>query len=146
MDTSNLFGAKKEEKKKPAEEGFDSSKIYIWLRGIESKVNNLRRELDIIKNDSAKKKEKVTKEIRTINEDLIELKRDQDKTLEKMDLIIKELKLTAGKEEVMVLKKYLDLWSPLNFVTQRDIDRLITDKLESSQKNEQTLKKTIPNG
>ncbi len=111
--------------------GFDLSKIYVWIRGIESKVNNLRRELDIIKTDSANKHEKLNKEIKTINDDLIELKRDREKIDEKMDLIIKELKLTAGKEELMTLKKYIDLWNPMNFVTQRDVERVVEEKLGS---------------
>ena len=103
MDTGSLFGGKKPEKKS-SEEGFDSSKIYVWLRGIETKVNNLRRELDTIRNDSARKVDKANKELKAMDSDLLEIKRDHEKTLEKMDLIIKELKITAGKEEVMVLK------------------------------------------
>ena len=54
---------------------------------------------------------------------------------EKIDLIIKELKLTAGKEELMTLKKYIDLWNPMNFVTQRDVERVIEEKLEALEKS-----------
>jgi len=114
--------------------GFDSSKIYVWIKGVESKLNTLRREFDVLKEDSSKKYEKIGKEIKTINSDLIELKREREKITEKIDLIIKELKLTAGKEEVMVLKKYVDLWSPMNFVTQRDVERVVEEKLNEKIK------------
>ena len=90
---------------KKEEEGFDLSKVYIWIKGIESKLNNLRREFDVLKEDSSRKYDKLGKEIRTINDDLIELKREREKITEKMDLIIKELKLTAGKEEVEVVSE-----------------------------------------
>ena len=33
-------------------------------------------------------------------------------------------------EEVETLKKYLELWSPMNFVTQRDLERLVENKLK----------------
>jgi len=43
-------------------------------------------------------------------------------------LIIRELKRTAGKEEITVLKKYLEYWNPINFVTQRDLERTLEIK------------------
>lgn len=117
------------EKKEVEGEGFDLSKIYVWIKGIESKLNNLRRELDVLKEDNAKKYGGLDKEMKVINSEVLEIKREREKTIEKMDLIIKELKLTAGKEEMMTIKKYLDLWSPMNFVTQRDVERVVEDKM-----------------
>lgn len=114
-------------------EGFDLSKIYIWVRGVESKLNSLRREFEVLKEDSARKQEKITKEIKTINSELMELKREGEKTREKMELIIKELKLTADKEEVEVLKKYVEFWNPINFVTQKDVERVVEEKLEKRE-------------
>lgn len=110
-------------------EGFNLSKIYIWIKGVESKLNILRREFDVLKEDSSKKYNKLTKEIKTTNDDLIELKREREKVNEKIDLIIKELRLTAGREELEILKKYVDLWSPMNFVTQRDVERIVEEKM-----------------
>lgn len=135
------FGTKKKPTPQPATAGFDSSKLYVWVRGLETKVNSLRRELDLLKNNFTKKQDKLTKEMKTLNDDLIEMKRNQEKTLEKMDLIIKELKLTAGKDELMTLKKYLDLWNPLNFVTQRDVERIIEEKWGEQLVEEETKTK-----
>ncbi|HLC52241.1 MAG TPA: hypothetical protein VJI98_03285 [Candidatus Nanoarchaeia archaeon] len=112
------------------EDSFNSAKLYMWVKGLESKVNNLLKEVDVLKNDSIKKTAGLKKEIRSINEDLMELKHQQEKALQKMDIIIKELKQTAGAEEVMTLKKYVDLWSPLNFVTQRDVERLVENHVD----------------
>lgn len=122
------------------DDSFNSAKLYMWVKGLESKVNNLVREVDVLKNDSIRKTNSLKKEIRSISEDLVELKHEQEKTLQKMDLIIKELKQTAGVEEVMTLKKYVDLWSPMNFVTQRDVERLVEDHVERIHK---VLKRTV---
>jgi len=110
--------------------GFDPAKLYVWVKGLESKVNNLLREVDLIKNDFIKKQNNVKKDLKTVNDDLLELKRNQDKMLEKMDLIIKELQRTAAVEEVQVIKKYLEFWNPMTFVTQRDLDRAIQARME----------------
>ena len=108
---------------------FDNAKLYMWTKSLETKVNNLLRELDTLKNDYVKKNNDLKKEVKSLNDDLLELKRNHEKTLQKMDMIIKELKQTAGAEEVAVLRKYIDLWNPLNFITQRDLDKAIEAKL-----------------
>jgi len=111
--------------------GYDNSQIFVWVKGLEGKVNNLLREVDLIKNDFIKKANNLREEIKTGNDDLMELKKEQERLLQKMDIIIKELKRTAGKEEVMFLQKYLDLWSPLHFVTQQDLERMVDTKIAS---------------
>ncbi|MBT4651029.1 hypothetical protein HOC13_00740 [Candidatus Woesearchaeota archaeon] len=114
-------------------QGTEIGKIYSWLKGIESKVNNLRSEVEIIRDNLSNKFDKLDRELKTINSDVLELKRESSKTQEKMDLIIKELRLTSSKDEVMVLKKYMDMWNPMNFVTQRDVERLVEQKLEEKE-------------
>lgn len=131
----NLGGKAKKEELKPEQQGFDPAKLYLWVKALESKVNSLMREVDLIKNDFIKKNTEMKKELKTFNQDLLDSKHKQDKTVEKIDLIIKELKQTAGIEEVQTLKKYMELWNPLNFVSQRDLDRKIEEKLNSPQYN-----------
>lgn len=114
----------------PQQPSFDMAKMYVWVKALESKINNILREVDILKNDFIKKSNIMKKEVKTTNEDVIEMKHQQEKTIQKMDLIIKELKKTAGIEEVMTLKKYVEFWNPMNFVTQRDLDRLVSLKME----------------
>ena len=118
-----------------AQEGsFDQAKLFLWVKGLETKVNNITREIDSIKNDFIRKTNELKKEFKTLNVDLLEFKRDHEKTVEKVDLIVKELKQTAGQEEVQTLKKYLELWNPMNFVTQRDLERTLNSKLQIKQK------------
>ncbi len=116
------------------EPSLDFAKLYVWIKGVESKVNALLREVEVLKNDVLKKQMDLKKEGKTLTEELLELRREQQKSGEKMDLVIKELKQTAGAEEVLALKKYIDLWNPLNFVTQRDIERLVEQKLSAAEK------------
>lgn len=119
--------------KPPEQPGFDSAKLFVWVKALEGKVNNLIRELDILKNDLIKKNNQMKKEVRASSEELMEMKHQQEKTAEKMDLIIKELKQTAGIEEMMTLKKYIEYWNPLNFVTQRDVERIVENKLNEKE-------------
>ncbi len=111
------------------EPGFDQAQMYVWMKGLESKLNNLIREVNVLKNDYTKKQRGTSGDIKHLSEEFLELKRLQDNFQEKLSLVIQELKRTAGAEEVLVLKKYLDLWNPLNFATQRDVERIMDAKL-----------------
>ncbi|MFA6462064.1 MAG: hypothetical protein WCV90_07410 [Candidatus Woesearchaeota archaeon] len=113
----------------PDTSGYDPAKLYVWVKSLEGKVNNLTREMDLLKNNIVKKTEDMRKDLKDMNSELLEMRGEQQKSIEKMDLIIKELKQTAGIEEVLVLKKYIDLWNPMNFVTQRDLDRTVNAKI-----------------
>lgn len=125
----------------PSEEsGYDPARLYVWVKALESKINNLLREVEVLKNDSSKKNNDLRKDVKMLNADLLELKRERDKTQQKMDLVIKELKQTAGLEEVMILRKYMEFWNPLNFVTQRDLERAVETKLALRNPIEQAAK------
>ena len=90
----------------PTEQGYSSetAKLYVWLRGLEGKVNNLLREMDLIKNNFIKKNAQLRKEMKTLSDEFTEIKHEQQKMTQKMDLVIKELGNTAGMEDVQVLK------------------------------------------
>lgn len=120
----------------PEESGFDTAKLYVWIKGVESKVNTLVREVDVLKNDYIKKHNDLKRELKVFNDDVLDLKRMQDQAQQKMDLVIKELKQTAGIEEVAVLKKYMEYWNPLNLVTQKDLERAVEAKLASLNQKE----------
>ena len=53
---------------------------------------------------------------------------------EKLSILGEENKLGATKEEVGVLQKYVNYWEPLNFVTRKEIDKIIDEKLGKTQK------------
>jgi seryl-tRNA synthetase len=121
---------------------FDSAKMFVWVKALESKINNLMREVNSMKNDSILKINNLRHDMKTLNEDVLDIKQSREEITSKMDLIIKELKKTAGIEEVTVLKKYMEFWNPINFVTQNDLERAIQAKLShmTNQINNQNIK------
>lgn len=134
-------------KKAVQQPAFDQAKLYLWVKGLEGKINNLLREVDLLKNDFIKKQSSIKKDVKTVSDDLLEIKHQFTATTQKMDLIIKELKKTAGIEEVMTLKKYLEFWNPINFVSQRDLERAVQTALSeaanSRPKQEETGGKKV---
>jgi len=120
----------------PPQQSFDPGMMYVWIKGVESKVNNLIREMNVLKNDFTRKASDLKNEVKVFNEDLLELKREQEKTMQNFNLVVKELKQTAGIEEVITLRKYIEFWNPMNFVTRRDLDRIMETKLMEAKEND----------
>jgi len=117
-------------KKEPiaAAPALDTAKLYSLVKALEIKINNLNREFNLVKNDLMKRSSDTKKNIKNFDKELLDLRHKQEENIRKTDLIIKELKQTAGREEVQVLKKYIEFWNPVNFVTQKDLDRLFEQK------------------
>jgi len=109
---------------------FDNAKLYTWVKALESKINNLNREFTLVKNDLIKRNNGLSKDMKNLDKEVVDLRRQIEENTKRTDLIIKELKQTAGTEEVQVLKKYIEFWNPMNFVTQKDLDRLFEQKKE----------------
>ncbi len=119
-----------EEKEMIGESPDDLRKLFSWVKSVESKVIILRRELEVIKNDSARRMREVDTEMRSAASEVTGLKRELTKTNEQLGLVIKELKLTAGKDELMTIKKYLELWNPIKFTSKEEVERMIENKVE----------------
>ena len=119
-----------EEKEMIGESPDDLRKLFSWVKSVESKVIILRRELEVIKNDSARRMRELDTEMRSAASEVTGLKRELAKTNEQLALVIKELRLTAGKDELMAVKEYLELWNPIKFTSKEEVGRMIEDRVE----------------
>ena len=92
---------------------------------LEDRTTNLIRRTQITDTNLLNLRKRINDEIKTINSDIIELRRSVTELNNKVDLIIKELKTRAGKEDIEVVRKYVEMWEPLNFVTREEVEKLI---------------------
>jgi hypothetical protein len=111
------------DKKNQTQDGFEMAKLFTWVKALETKINSLSREFELIKNETLRKNQDFKKDIKHVTAELIEVRHNQEKMQETIDLLIKEIKRTAGVEEVEVLKKYVEFWNPINFITENDLER-----------------------
>ncbi|MBW2993712.1 hypothetical protein KY317_04015 [Candidatus Woesearchaeota archaeon] len=71
---------------------------------------------------------RMNREIKTLNSEVTEIKGMLDEFKDKITLIINELKTFAGKQEMDVLRKYIDLWDPMNFATKKELENALKQK------------------
>jgi len=95
------------------------------MRVLEERYSNMRKNVQVGEQNILKWNRKLITEIKTVNMDIVEIKKGMHEIKENMTLVIKELKDTVKKQEVKVLEKYISLWEPLNYVTHNELERYI---------------------
>ena len=101
---------------------------------LENKYNLIRERLFLINQNMIDEYKKLTEEIRSVNMDIREIKNDIFNIKETLKHIIKDMELFAKKENLKVVEKYINMWNPLNFVTQQEVAELIKKKKSHGKK------------
>ena len=117
-----------------ADIGYVMSEVTSRIRNLENKYNLLGERVLIINKNMIEEYRKIIKEIRIINTELGTIKRDIVKTSEVTKNVVKEMEHFAKKEQIQVLEKYIDLWNPLKFTTEQQVEQLIDEKMKKKVK------------
>ena len=108
------------------------------VRILESKYGYLRDRIILINENLITEYKKLSQDIRVVDSDLKDLKKDIFEMKEALRHVIGEMKHFARKEHFKVLEKYINMWNPLNFVTEEEVLKLIKEK--RGVKNRRTKK------
>ena len=73
---------------------------------------------------------KLIKEIKSLEAEIVDMKNDVNNIKNIIKHLTEEAKNFARKDSLRVLEKYINLWNPLNFVTQSDVKRIVEEELE----------------
>lgn len=138
----------KEEQRKPVPQskkedvGAMKSEVYdeinnivTRLRVVDEKYQTMQRKVSLTDETLLSNTKKLKAEIKAISEEMTELRSEVSELKDDLKVIISELKKTARIEQVDILKKYIDLWEPVNFVTKEQLRKIINDLKEEFNSN-----------
>ena len=108
----------------------DVNTLSRRLKLLEEGFTNLRRFLQVTEENIIAKNKHYSAEIKTLASDLTEIRKEIQELKDKLLLVIRELQTVARKEEVKVLEKYINLWNPIRFVTQNEVEQIINEILD----------------
>jgi type IV secretory pathway VirB10-like protein len=91
------------------------------IRMIEEKFANLRSKTEVMDSNMLSNAKKEANDIRAANEEMNEFARNINDMKDKMKMMIEELKMSAKKEEMDTIKKYLEYWQPAEFVSRKEM-------------------------
>ncbi len=110
------------------------------LRLLEESVTNMRRFFQVTEENAIERNKHFSAEIKTLTSDIGEIRKEIQEIKDKLMLVIKELQTVARKEEVRVLEKYINLWNPVKFVSQNEIESIINEVIDKREKKSQESK------
>ena len=111
----------------------DVNTLSRRLRLLEEGFTNLRRFFQVTEENVIAKNKHFSAEIKTMTSDITEMRKEIQELKDKLLLVIRELQMVARKEEVKVLEKYINLWNPIKFVTQNEVEQIISEVLDKKQ-------------
>ena len=107
------------------------SQIHRRLKLLETTISNMRSKLQNLENNEVETSRDSRRDIKTLEEENDELKSSLRELKEHMRLMMHELQDSAKAQDVKVIKGYLDLWNPVNFVTQNQSRKIAKDVFDS---------------
>ncbi len=106
------------------------------LRLSEERYIDLRRKLQLIEQNMLSNHKRAMTEVKAAISDIVAMRKTIDEIENKVILAIKELQLTAKKEDVDVIRKYFELWSPVSFATVNQVEKMIKEAFEEQKQAE----------
>lgn len=104
------------------------------MRVLEEQYTNVRKSMQLSEQNVIKVGKDVKSELAMLNSEISELKAEINELKDELKLIVTELKETAKKDDVQVLEKYINLWEPVKFCTQKDVEQILRRVLQQNQK------------
>ncbi|MFW5746217.1 MAG: hypothetical protein ACOCWQ_01560 [Nanoarchaeota archaeon] len=120
------------------------SNIARRLKLIEEAVENMRKKEQLNEQNALSQFRKQNLQIKSFEEQIKDMKRAIESMKDNMQLIIEELKSTAKNQDVKVLQKYIDIWQPIQFVTAKQVERIVRDVLREQAMREHAARAPPP--
>jgi len=124
-----LFGSKPAAQEQTSAANEQLTTIAGRLRVSEERMSEIRRKLLLIENNMLASNKKTQADIKILQNDIMELKHTMHNIEDRIIMVIKELRMMAPKEDLQVLKKYIELWDPMKFITREQAEKMMDEKL-----------------
>lgn len=128
MAQQGLFRKRAVSEQKPDDELLEMTRRS---RVLEGRYANLERRAQVVEENMIEHNRKLLSGIRALNKELVDARKEIAELREKMEYIAVELQDFARKEEVQVMKKYLDYWDPMNFVTIKQVEKIVNEIIDA---------------
>ncbi len=100
------------------------------IRVSEERFNELRKKLLFIEQNMLANHKKALGDLKLANGEIDELRHKIVDIEDRIITVIKELRLTARKNDIDVLRRYIELWDPVKFVTAEHAEKIMRDVLD----------------
>lgn len=100
------------------------------MRLLEERYTTLRKKTQLSDQTMLGIQKDIHRNSTSLTEEMTELRKEFNELRDTVRLIIKELKDCAKSDEVKVLDNYINMWQPMDFVTKKEVARIIEEILD----------------
>jgi hypothetical protein len=104
--------------------------IAARIRVSEERFNELRKKMNFIEQNMLANHKKLLGELKSSNEEIDETRHKLAEVEDRVITIIKELRLTARKTDMDVMRRYIEFWDPVKFVNGDQVEKIVKEILE----------------
>ena len=98
------------------------------LRLLEERYGKVRERLILINQNMIDEFKLFTTSVETLSEEIKLLRQEMEEIKSITQSLRRASKQFADKKDVKVLEKYINVWNPMNFPTQKDLERAMSKK------------------
>lgn len=95
------------------------------LRVLEERYGNLRKKSQMTDQSLLDFEKDLRSEIKSLNEDFLDIKKGLSEINENLVLMTSELKSTVKQSDFKMIESYVDMWQPMSFVTRDDLKKVL---------------------
>lgn len=106
------------------------SDLNARVRILESKYSTFGERLLVVNQNMIEEYKKMMSEMKAVEGDLRELQKELFHIKESVRDLVKEMGFFAKKDTVKVLEKYINIWDPLKYVTEKEVEKIVTNMLK----------------
>jgi len=142
-----MFGAKApvpEQRGGTASE--DITRLAARLKISEERYGELRKKLLLIEQNMLSHHKNAMSEIKVLHSEITDVNSKINEIQDRILLIVKELRLTAKREDIDVMKKYVELWNPMRFITRDQVENIVKEIIDSQSEPVKKKASDIPKG
>lgn len=96
------------------------------LRVLEERYTVLRRKGQLSEENFIRDMQDLKKSVSVVEEEATALRRLLVEMDDKLDRFLEQAKNAAPRQDVLILRKYLEMWDPVQYVTREEARRLIS--------------------
>jgi len=105
------------------------------IKYIESRIDMINQLLENIESNFVEETRKIDEKIKLLNNEISKLKKEVNELKIKINAILDQLSLFATSERVSIIEKYIDLINPFEFVTIKELEKILDKKIREILKN-----------
>ncbi|MFH1400693.1 MAG: hypothetical protein ABIH41_04180 [Nanoarchaeota archaeon] len=113
------------------------------IRVMEDRYSNLRKKTQLTDQNLIEAEKNQSKAFRGLTEDILGIRRELQDIKEQIEIMTGELDNVVKQHEFAIVRKYLEFWQPMQFVTQDELERMLAEHTQTKRTDAKPADKQI---